>query len=676
MMPAASQGEGRIRIGVGLLLLMLLAIGFWLRARHLGDLGLLVDEGFQAIAVQWILKDGVPKVDSGLIYSRALPFLYVQAASAQLFGLNEFSLRVPAVLFGVAAIFAAYILGKTLFNRSVGLLTAAVLTFSVWEIELSRYARFYTAFQCMYLVSLLSFYRGFMIGERFYKFLFIVAALVTISLHPIGVALLTCFLIPLPSTSFSRRDKLVFGVWATGLAGLWVLYHKLAGVLNAMSNPYFHIIREEGPVVGAFRKIQSIVGEPIGIPLFYVPRPRFVIDLAREDPLWLLGLALVSGVATAYLLCGFIRRDDGWRVLIAIPVVWTAFLHQFGVVLLMFAVYVIFFVRDFRSLMEPPLKVIYGAVAVCLVFWIPILTATLTVRQAILATFGYPLYRFYEYFLFWFVEGWPVLIIVFALGSLLLLARFISDRSIPVPLFVLGAIYIPAVVTSFARPHYIEARYTFHLYPLMVLVFAMIAMEAGSRVLKIPARGKWIRGAIAASITLAALFISQDANPVNAWSVGNRTYQNTRDPIRSVINWKFYAGFHQDHKSPSLYVRERLAPGDRVMALGPSHMVAIYHFYVGQVHYAVGNAFRHHRVAKEGKIVAYTSGSEILENLPRLKEIIEGESAAGIWLLGDRMLLVDDNSLYSKSMKEYLKSLAIAPDYLGIDGQTFAVKVR
>jgi 4-amino-4-deoxy-L-arabinose transferase-like glycosyltransferase len=675
MMPAFHQNEFRDRIRVALLLLLLMTLGFWLRARHLGDLGLIVDEGFQANAVQGILKDGVPKVDSGLIYSRAIPFLYIQAASAQLFGLNEFSLRLPAVLFGVAAIFAAYVLGKTLFNRSVGLLTAAVLTFSVWEIELSRYARFYTAFQCMYLVSLCCFYRGFMIGERFYKFLFIVAALVTISLHPLGIALFTCFLIPLPSTSFSRRDKLVYGVWATGLAGLWVLYDKLVELLNAMGYPYSHI-KDEGALVGAFRKIQSIVGEPIGITLFYVPRPRFVIELAREDPLWFLGLALVSGVATAYLLYRFLRRDDGWRALVAIPVVWTAFLHQFGLVLLMLAVYVVFFVRDFRSLLEPPLKVIYGAVAVCLVFWIPVLAATLTVRQVIVVTFGYPLYRFYEYFLFWFLEGWPVLIILFGLGCLLLLARFFSDRSIPAPLFVLGAIYIPAVVTSFARPHYIEARYTFHLYPLMIIVFAMIAMEAGSRVLKIPVRGKWSRGVIAAAITLATLFISQDANPVNAWSVANRTYQNTRDPIKSVINWKFYAGFHQDHKSPSLYVRERLAPGDRVVALGVAHMVAIYHFYVGQVHYAVGNAFRHHRVLKEGKIVAYMTGSEILENLPRLKEIIEGGTGEGIWLLGDRMLLVDDNSVYSKSMKEYLKSLAIAPDYLAMDDQTFAVKLR
>src|SRR5262245_17544557 len=250
-MPALHQNEFRDRIRVAVLLTMLLAVGFWLRARHLGDLGLIVDEGIEAIAVQGILKHGVPKVDSGLLYLRAIPFLYVQAASVKLFGLNEFALRLPAVIFGVAAIFAGYILGKTVFNRSIGLLTAAMLTFSVWEIELSRYARFYTAFQCMYLVSLCCFYRGFMIGERFYKFLFIVAALVTISLHPLGVALFTCFLIPLPSTSFSRKDKLVFGVWATGLVGLWMLYDKLVELWNAVGDSYSYI-KDEMPVIGAF----------------------------------------------------------------------------------------------------------------------------------------------------------------------------------------------------------------------------------------------------------------------------------------------------------------------------------------------------------------------------------------------------------------------------------------
>src|SRR2546428_3375179 len=97
---------------VFVLLGALLVIGFWLRVRNLGDLGLVVDEANQALAVRGILNLGVPRVDSGLVYSRSVLFLYVQAGAAKLLGLNEFSLRLPSALFGVAAVLATFGLAK------------------------------------------------------------------------------------------------------------------------------------------------------------------------------------------------------------------------------------------------------------------------------------------------------------------------------------------------------------------------------------------------------------------------------------------------------------------------------------------------------------------------------------------------------------------------------------
>jgi hypothetical protein len=359
--------------------------------------------------------------------------------------------------------------------------------------------------------------------------------------------------------------------------------------------------------------------------------------------------------------------------------IWMAFLHHFGLVLILLGVYTVFFVRDFRSLLEQPLKIVYAMVSLGLVFWVSFLAAKLTAKQVILATFGYPLYRLYEYFFSWFVQGWPVFLVFVAFGSALLLARFISDRSARAPLFVLGAIYIPAVLTSFALPHYVEARYTFHLYPLMVLVFSTVAIEAGFRLFTslIPTGGQ-ARKLKVAIVSLAALFISQDANPVHAWSVGNRNYQSPRDPIRSVINWDLYAGFHQDHKNPALYIRQHLLPTDRILALGPPHTLAIYHFYVGQVHYALAGPrdFNYHQVARGGKVVAFITGSEILQSLASIKEVMEELPQGRIWLVGDRLLLLADNPSYPNHIQKYLRSFAYNPDYLGLDGQTFAVKLR
>ena len=60
------------RIALAVLLLAALA----LRLVNLGKLGLIADEGHQALAVQGILAHGVPQVPSGNIYLRGGPYLY------------------------------------------------------------------------------------------------------------------------------------------------------------------------------------------------------------------------------------------------------------------------------------------------------------------------------------------------------------------------------------------------------------------------------------------------------------------------------------------------------------------------------------------------------------------------------------------------------------------------
>ena len=72
------------------------------------------------------------------------------------------------------------------------------------------------------------------------------------------------------------------------------------------------------------------------------------------------------------------------------------------------------------------------------------------------------------------------------------------------------------------------------------------------------------------------------------------------------------------------------------MVVGLLHMLAIYHFYVGQVHYAIGgpSAFWYHRVVREGKIVASMSGSEIIESLAEGERNNRGGIGRGNLTLG------------------------------------------
>jgi hypothetical protein len=113
------------------------------------------------------------------------------------------------------------------------------------------------------------------------------------------------------------------------------------------------------------------------------------------------------------------------------------------------------------------------------------------------------------------------------------------------------------------------------------------------------------------------------------------------------------------------------------MVIGPIHMVGVYHFYTGKVDYAVAptRTPNYFSLSKKGKLINYVTGSEILGGLPGLKTFLENGSK-GVWLLGDYLLLIDENDFYSSTFKEYLRPLVKNPDFIGRDGRTFAVKMR
>ena len=112
--PDSPPGE---RLRTILFLLLLLLIGFGLRLRNLGSLTLYGDEGLQALALKRLLEDGVPPVDSGLIYLRDVLSLYLQYALVQIAELNQYWLRFPSALLGTLVILPAYGPAKLLFDR-------------------------------------------------------------------------------------------------------------------------------------------------------------------------------------------------------------------------------------------------------------------------------------------------------------------------------------------------------------------------------------------------------------------------------------------------------------------------------------------------------------------------------------------------------------------------------
>ena len=150
------------------LLALILILGLFLRFTYLGRIpaGFSPDEASQAYSAYSLLQTGrdewgiawpIASFKSFLDYKAPLQ-TYLMIPSIALFGLNEFSARLPSVIFGVLAVLAIYLLTNEIFARrsrssdkltsvirnlsskNIGLFAALFLAISPWHIQFSRTA--------------------------------------------------------------------------------------------------------------------------------------------------------------------------------------------------------------------------------------------------------------------------------------------------------------------------------------------------------------------------------------------------------------------------------------------------------------------------------------------------------------------------------------------------------
>lgn len=130
-----------------IILILILAIGIFLRIYRIDDnpSGFFCDEasiGYNAYSLittghdEWdqkwpIFFKSFGEYKSPIMTYSAIPFVAV-------LGLNEFSVRLTSVFWGVIGVYAIYFLGQTIYNKKIGLLSALFLSISPWHIHFSR----------------------------------------------------------------------------------------------------------------------------------------------------------------------------------------------------------------------------------------------------------------------------------------------------------------------------------------------------------------------------------------------------------------------------------------------------------------------------------------------------------------------------------------------------------
>ncbi|MEW6202418.1 MAG: glycosyltransferase family 39 protein [bacterium] len=142
------------------LLVLIVASSFFIRVYRLGENppALFIDEASVGYNAYSILKTGRNEFGKFLpIFARAFGinfhnpvYLYSTVASVKFFGLNEFAVRLPAAIFGAAAVLFTFLLAIELWkNARIALIAAFLLAVSPWNFHLSRFAIEPTSLSCI-----------------------------------------------------------------------------------------------------------------------------------------------------------------------------------------------------------------------------------------------------------------------------------------------------------------------------------------------------------------------------------------------------------------------------------------------------------------------------------------------------------------------------------------------
>jgi 4-amino-4-deoxy-L-arabinose transferase-like glycosyltransferase len=240
-------------------------------------------------------------------------FLYSILAhlSVTAFGHTSWALRLPAAVFGVASIWALYLLGREVAGRTEGLLAAGLLTFSYTHVWFSQNARGYSALLCFTILSSWLLLRALRLGGRQAWLWYSIAAALGVYAHITMAFVVIGQFGVYVAASLRRRDTR----WWEGLFVGFGMAGLLTFTLHALVLPQLlHGMGREESVVEAWKSpLWTVLEVAKGLQLSFAggvvaigALVVFVVGLgsfARSRPA-MLGLLLVPPLLGAAVVVG------------------------------------------------------------------------------------------------------------------------------------------------------------------------------------------------------------------------------------------------------------------------------------------------------------------------------------------------------------------------------------
>ena len=452
--------------------LVALALGLFARFKGLGAATLSVDEYYIVQSVQNVLRTGWPEFDCGGWYQRGLLLQYL-SAGLQLFGVSAtLAPRAIAALSSVLALPAVYAIGRRAFSPAVGLIAVTLLLLSVWEVEVARFGRMYTPFQAITAWYALYFLRYTVDRVTSALVPMVLLSVLGILMWEGGVLLAAASFIPM----FLTRERVRFSPAFVGkIAGLVLLV--VFGFLLVTTD-----LRVTSPdMLPAGYTGETFDDDVGGVGLLDLA-PNYLPTLFSH-PLWLvLGFIPLAAVALA-LRDVFIFRSRPLALLGLLVALVAAICGQFLAVGMILVLLVVFRFLDWRELFGRPMRRFQLAFVVCAAFWVAFVASAFEWQDIDVGSFvrGVALfgYQFARIPYLANVAAWPwaravpVLASVMLIGLIASVVRVTRGRAtetVTAERALLALVLCLLVAACMSHPPRLETRYTFFLYPLVIVL--------------------------------------------------------------------------------------------------------------------------------------------------------------------------------------------------------------
>jgi len=461
-----SRQRSHVYLGYGLAVLTI-GIGLYSRLKGLGVAPFANDEYLIAQATQAVLEHGIPSLGCDRFYLRGLLYQYLLAFSALLGFDGESGYRFVTVVLNIMALPAVYILAGKIGGRTVGIAAVMLFSLSLTEIETARYVRMYVPFQTLFLWYMLLFYMVVCEHREKYRGWMYTLTVISVLIYEGAVFLVVLNFVALLNASLKNRFKDLV-------------------IASLVFIAVFGIVKIEKTLISGDPGAQAVAAHAVSKSIIKLPidAPHLFVATVQTHSIWFyLAAALVLlNVLASYRLLK--PNPFGLKLSVAlIAVIWCGF---FNALALAAAIACIVYLMGYLTHKHLRIKGLYGIAALVglqSVFWLLFALSTnawhgffepsdsVGLKKLLVMFLKYP--DFYTKIIYQWTSALPVTSVGIALtlfvGTVFSVFK-LSARSLSLR-YMLAVVVLLCLVTAMLRQPYLSTKYTFFMYPLLLILF-------------------------------------------------------------------------------------------------------------------------------------------------------------------------------------------------------------